>query len=195
MTVIIVSLVMIFVFAVLGFVGYASVHFLKNNAEVQSHGEMIKNLSNAAFVLGMLTFMFVIFYAPVAYPQNKDNMKITEGNVKLSDEQFKYQKKYPLENFVLKNVSGSVTYRDGLKRDKDNIFVFENYPKDASGAVSLKYNEIWVNDHNDIYVYWDDKKFVAEIGYQGQYKDPAATNISWVMDRYAFLKMKEEKFE
>lgn len=195
MTVIIVSLILIFVLAVLGFVGYASVHFLKNNAEVQSHGEMIKNLSNAAFVLGMLTFMFVIFYAPVAFPQKKGDIKVTEGNVQLSDEQFKYQKKYPLENYVVTKASGSISYNEGLIRDKDNMFIFTNYPKGASGAVSFKYDELWVNAHNDIHVYWNEKKFIAEIGYKGEYKDPAATNISWVMDRYAFEKMKEEKFE
>lgn len=195
MTVIIVSLILIFVLAVLGFVGYASVHFLKNNAEVQSHSEMIKNLSNAAFVLGMLTFMFVIFYTPVAFPQKKGDIKVTEGNVQLSDEQFKYQKKYPLENYVITKASGSISYNEGLTRDKDNMFMFNNYPKGASGAVSFKYDELWVNAHNDIHVYWSEKKFIAEIGYKGEYKDPAATNISWVMDRYAFEKMKEEKFE
>ena len=195
MQVIMVAVIMVFVFALLGIIGYASVYLLKNNEEVQSHSEMIKNLSNAAFVLGMLTFMFTIFYAPVAFPPKPSDYKVTEGNVTLSAEQQKYQKKYALESYGVKNASGTISYYEGLSRDKENLFIFDNYPKNASGSVSFAYDEVWINSHNDVRVFWKDKKFIAEIGYLGQYKDPVATNISWVMDRYAFDKMKEEKFD
>jgi hypothetical protein len=120
---------------------------------------------------------------------------VTEGNVSLSAEQLKYQKKYPLENYVLKKASGSITYHEGLTRDKENLFIFDNYPQRASGSVTFNYDEVWINSHNDIRVFWNEKKFIAEIGYRGEYKDPAATNISWVMDRYTFDNIKDEKFE
>lgn len=195
MTAIIIAILMIFTFAVLGMIGYGSVYLLKNNEEVQSHSEMIKNLSNASFVLGMLTFMFAIFYAPVAFPPKQEDYKITEGNVTLSPEQFKYQKKYSLESYVVNKASGTISYNEGLTRNKEYNFIYDNYPKNTSGSVSFAYNEVWMNAHNDIAVYWIDKKFIAEIGYRGEYKNPAATNLAWVMDRFAFEKMKEEKFE
>lgn len=189
MTVIVILLALISLLSLAGIAGYILLWSRKALAGLSLRENVLRNLSNASFILAMILFIGLVFYVPVVFPpdKNKPTAEI-EGNIALSKEQVKYQKKYNMETFGVAKTSGTISYPVKPKDPKDQLIHLTKGEKGLKTSTPQPYDEIWVNSASNYKVYWNKGAFVAEIGYFDE------KNPEWVMDRQSFLNLKEEPF-
>lgn len=189
MTVIIILLTLISLLSLAGIAGYLLIWSRKMIPGLSLREDVLRNLSNASFILAMILFIGLVFYVPVVFPPDKSKPTAEiEGNISLSKEQIKYQKKYNMETFGVTKSSGTISYPIKEKDPKDHLIRLTKGEKGLKTSAPQPYDEIWLNSASNYKVYWNKGAFVAEIGYYDE------KNPEWVMDRETFLKLKEEPF-
>lgn len=187
MAAILILLILIFSLSVAGISGYLLIFGRRFWPNLNLNENVVRNVSNASFMLAMIFFIGLVFYLPVAFPPDKSKPtgKI-EGNLNLSAEQVKYQRKYNMESFGVASAAGTIAFPVKEKDPADHLIKLKKGETGLKMSDPQPYDEIWLNAAANYKVYWNKGAYVAEIGYFDE------THPQWVMDRETFLNLKEE---